>query len=748
MKYIDSESLNPGKLPTPIDSDYVALVTVPHCCYGTGQLSYILPVNTNIYCISCGFQMAQSRSTEYRKTRDALKRIIANISDDDHGATATGVQTELDMETEAMETRPQCLQYDSPPDELWYPALSDAHAEDERDDDEIFSDGEDEISSDGEDEIFSDGEDGSFSDGGEDAKGDTNACSALADWAVRYGISHAALLALLAILNLLGLAVPLDPRTLLRTPASSSRQLVKMGSGEYFYFGIARSVLNIFKNASPRPAEVRLKVNVDGLPLFKSTSTVLWPILGMVTNAGQHVFTIAVYCGKDKPPLTEFLKDFSKECRTLLETGIAYAGQTVPFKIACFICDAPARAFLKGIKGHSGYNACERCTQTGIYDTGRMTFPECDAPQRTHDSFIAMSDADHHRLQSPLIALVPNMVRDFTLDYMHMCCLGVTKLMIRLWMSGPLTVRLPASVAERISGRLSALGSSFPKEFARKPRSLYDYRMWKATEFRTFMLYTGPIVLKGLLSDDMYNLFLCFSSAMTVLLCPDFAYRYSAFAKGLMCTFVKNFAKLFGSQFVVYNVHSLIHLSEDAEIHGALDNVSCFPFENYLHSLKRMVRRPNDPLPQLINRLGELARTGHGRTHDSGTAISLGKRHMDGPVPQGIEGRFTQHRQCQVRYFVSSKDGDNCFLLWGSTVILVCNVIKTATGVFVAALKFAEMRPYYTYPFSSDKIGIMVATKLTKKPELVPIADWSRGRKCVRSSQADGSDVIIPILHE
>lgn len=31
------------------------------------------------------------------------------------------------------------------------------------------------------------------------------------------------------------------------------------------------------------------------------------------------------------------------------------------------ILDAPARAFLKCIKGHSGYFSCERCTEEGVY---------------------------------------------------------------------------------------------------------------------------------------------------------------------------------------------------------------------------------------------------------------------------------------------------------------------------------------------------------------------------------------------
>ena len=674
--------------------------------------------------------MAQSRTTEYRRTKKALCNFIRLTEDDSKDLNSKP----------AVDQNEQPVKDDAAGDE-WSDASEYLEMEqggnNEEHDDTVSSnasDNDEHENTESRDDILHSEE--------------PRACRALADWAVRYNISHAALLALLAILNVLGLAVPLDPRTLLRTPKSN--KVVKMGSGEYFYFGIARGLKQVFKQLGPLMREVRLKVNIDGLPLFKSTSTVLWPILGMVKCGTERVITIAVFCGTEKPPLAEFLKDFTRECLELFQTGIAHAGQNIPFGVSCFICDAPARAFLKGIKGHGGYHACERCTQTGVYISGRMTYPECDAPQRTRDSFQAMSDADHHRVESPLTSLGIDMVKDFTLDYMHLCCLGVTKLMIRLWMCGPLAVRMSATVAHKVSGRLSSMSVGFPKEFARRPRGIYDFRLWKATEFRTFMLYTGPIVLKGAVSEDMYNLFLCFSSAMTILLCPKLATRYAGFAKDLLCVFVKNFAKLFGSQFVVYNVHSLIHLSEDAELHGALDNVSCFPFENYLYSMKKLVRRPNSPLTQIINRLGEHDRVENKPHKHSDTADTIGKMHTNGPVPPSVtrDVTLTQHRHVQCKFFVSAKDGDNCFLLEDSAVILVRNVIQISGNVFVVASKFTECRPFYTHPFSSDRIGIFVVSSLAQKLELVPIGALKSGRKCVKASLLDNDHVVIPILHD
>jgi hypothetical protein len=49
-------------------------------------------------------------------------------------------------------------------------------------------------------------------------------------------------------------------------------------------------------------------------------------------------------------------------------------------EISRFVCDAPARSFIKNVKSHTGYNVCNKCTQEGVYVRNRMAFPETNAP--------------------------------------------------------------------------------------------------------------------------------------------------------------------------------------------------------------------------------------------------------------------------------------------------------------------------------------------------------------------------------
>ena len=66
----------------------------------------------------------------------------------------------------------------------------------------------------------------------------------------------------------------------------------------------------------------------------------------------------------------EFLKHFLFE----------YSQSTIRIylRIIIIICDAQARAFVEGIKGHETYNGCDSCVTKGEH-FGKVVFPELDA---------------------------------------------------------------------------------------------------------------------------------------------------------------------------------------------------------------------------------------------------------------------------------------------------------------------------------------------------------------------------------
>jgi len=79
-----------------------------------------------------------------------------------------------------------------------------------------------------------------------------------------------------------------------------------------------------------------------------------------------------------------------------------------------------------------------------------------------------------------------------------------------------------------------------------------------------------------------------------------------SYAKELLLWFVNNCKHIYGSCFNVYNVHALTHLADDVTHYGCtLNEISAFKFENYMQTLKKMVRNSNNPLCQIQKRLAE-----------------------------------------------------------------------------------------------------------------------------------------------
>jgi len=142
------------------------------------------------------------------------------------------------------------------------------------------------------------------------------------------------------------------------------------------------------------------------------------------------------------------------------------------------------------------------------------------------------------------------------------------------------------------------------EEFCRLPRSVEDVEHWKATEIRQFLLYTGPVALKGKLPKMQYKHFLCLHIAIRIL-CSLECIRLNAYAKSLIRYFVEKYKKIYGHEYITYNVHNLLHLCDDVLLFGKVDNFSAFKFESYMSKIKRKIKNSRYPLQQIYNRVIE-----------------------------------------------------------------------------------------------------------------------------------------------
>lgn len=198
------------------------------------------------------------------------------------------------------------------------------------------------------------------------------------------------------------------------------------------------------------------------------------------------------------------------------------------------------------------------------------------------------------------------MIFGIPLDYLHLVCFGVMKRLLKMiWME-----QHPHCLSKQqqrlVNDLIKSCASQLTKEFNRKGRSLEEICNWKATEFRTFLLYTSIFILRNILPCHQYKHFLYFHVAIRILCNPQSSVEQIKYADKALRHFVTDFSVLYGDFHIVYSIHSLIHLAGDVLIHGALDTFSCFGFENYLRKLKRLLRNSRLPLMQIVRRLSEI----------------------------------------------------------------------------------------------------------------------------------------------
>ncbi|KAB0804458.1 hypothetical protein PPYR_01428 [Photinus pyralis] len=562
----------------------------------------------------------------------------------------------------------------------------------------------------------------------------------LRSWASFHSVSHMSISNLLSILRTVNVlsGLPQDARTLMQTPRNATENIIALGGGEFVHMGFVKSLQSsLQKHYTCLPTTVKVNLNIDGLPLTKSSSSQFWPILGSIVDSFYtKPFVISVYHGFHKPLSSkDFLSYFVQEARDILENGINYNGSIINVQLNAIICDAPARSYISGVKGHNGYFGCSKCIQEGDYVDNRMTFPEISSVLRTDESFRNKLHVEHHKDSKEaniLECLNIGMVTQFPIDYMHAVCIGVTKKLIYFWINGKKDVRLKPNDIQNVTNHLSLLKPSITGEFSRKPRSITEYERWKATELRTFLLYTGPVVLREVLPGDYYDHFLSLSVAIRILCDKNLYIVLNNYAHTILEWFVKKYFILYGEQRIVYNVHSLLHLANDSKLFGPLDEYSAFKFENFMQIIKKKVKNSSRPLQQLFNRLME-EESLQGKSNCTSEANKMTSK-------LSFEG-FT----------ISQKPHDNCFEHENGDVMEVVNI--SMKDCMINAQKYQKVETLFTAPCNSVKLGICIVKQSDLRQDIDTIDKKCVKRKCLKlplylnSSGSVNEHAIFPLIH-
>ena len=576
--------------------------------------------------------------------------------------------------------------------------------------------------------------------------------SSLSHWALKHNIRHSALSDILKLLSPHHPLLPKDARTLLRTKKCTGVEVMKdiFGhDGAYVYRGLANQLVKLLESLSTRMygiREIGLLFNIDGLPLYKSSSRQFWPIL-CIAALGEMTskpFVISLFSGNSKPATSSlFMKDFVTELLAVKENGIDVNGCHFSIKIRGFVCDAPARAFIKCTKGHTAYYGCERCEQKGSRVEQKIVYLDLNAKKRTNKSFAMQSQREHHKpgIESPLLPLKVGLVSNVPLEYMHLICLGAMRKLLLHWLRGNREVKVSHQIADTISIELQNLSKHICFEFARKPRSLKDVDRWKAVEFRLFLCYLGPLVLRKRIKSKLYHHFMLLNVAISILASSEYCNVYVDYAEKLLRNFVKELPALYGESAVMYTMHSLIHTCDDVRTYGSLDTFSAFPFENALGGLKRLIRSGMLPLQQICNRLSELGATAY--TFNMPTNPKLSKIHHKGPN-LGLDG--IQYEQFEFCGFTLALDLGNCYIqLDSGKICMIKNFVDTqCEGTILIGQLFNTYENFYAYPCDSETLHIFKVSQLL--PTLINVEAHKIKTKCMLLPR-DNYFIAYPLLH-
>ncbi|KYN28605.1 hypothetical protein ALC57_01997, partial [Trachymyrmex cornetzi] len=196
-------------------------------------------------------------------------------------------------------------------------------------------------------------------------------------------------------------------------------------------------------------------------------------------------FSIAVYAGREKPnDLSAYFENFIVEINELLLNGIIIDEKSFKVCIMYFACDRPARSFIKCIKGHVGsicskdFYACERYEVRGTRHENRTIYYNDVCKERTDQSFRDQKNLEHYIGLSPSTFINSRIdtVRQFVLDFMHLCCLGIMKkMLVECWLKGNLSTKLNQNSKMRLSQQLMQLKSQIPADFQRSTRSIESH---------------------------------------------------------------------------------------------------------------------------------------------------------------------------------------------------------------------------------------------------------------------------------
>ena len=277
--------------------------------------------------------------------------------------------------------------------------------------------------------------------------------------------------------------------------------------------------------------------------------------------------------------------------------------------------DSVARCAMLSMKKFNGTHGCTFCEHPTEAVAGVRKYPmQPTVPiQRTDKSIKENMILAHERNKGNVMGIWGpsalmnlkhfDLRKGMIVDFMHSCLLGVTELYMKIILTNAKEeyyVGSPEKI-DIIDKRLLAIRP--PTCIAKIARSIKERNMWKASEWQSWLLFYALICLRGILKKKYLSNLALFVTAINILLHDSITPAMLEDARILLIKFVSNFQNLYGKEYMHYNVHLLLHLTESVKNWGPLFFASTFPFETENKFLLLLKHCNYQIVQQIVQRL-------------------------------------------------------------------------------------------------------------------------------------------------
>jgi len=374
----------------------------------------------------------------------------------------------------------------------------------------------------------------------------------------------------------------------------------------------------------------------DGISTGKLTGKSLWPIYVTINelpfkDRSRYMLLAGLYVGCKDPNQLTFFQPFVKEANKLSSEGFSWIheGKEIVSKVIplCAVTDSVARWQLLNMQSFHAFYGCTFCYEKQEKTGPRSRFfnvlseraDERTAESTYQDAKRAYEKKDDPRtnkqhykgVKGPSILmnlLYFDLIWGFVVDYMHAILLGVIKSHMeylfdstkkKCWIDMADNIALK-NLTDTIDNRLLSIQP--PTGITRNPRSIEHCSKWKASEWRSWLLFYCIPCLQGLLKDKHLAHLAMLSQATNILLQHSVSRVEIEEAHNLFLQYCYYFQKYFKPKHTIYNLHLLTHVCKCVINWGPLWTHNAFCYEGQNRHLLQLYQSPFQVISQIARK--------------------------------------------------------------------------------------------------------------------------------------------------